>query len=176
MNVFMMLLTVTIAVYSLSSTLQGRSSFIKIVEDYYLTGHVIDRQKASSVLSCVHLCLRSRPLCLSVNYKEQERTMICELNDEGIVGAGDDTSSLLPMRGFIFAQLFNLTVSKPPLKLVFLLIMSCRINYYTGAMKHLSLPDSESLSKQEKKEMALPERISKLSCLLRESYFHACCR
>ena len=145
MNVFMMLLTVTTAVYSSSSALQGRSSFIQIVEDNYLTGHVIDHQKASSVLSCVHLCLRSRPLCLSVNYKEQERTMICELNDGGIVGAGDDTSSLLPMRGFIFAQLFNLTVSKPPLKLVFLLIMSCRINYYTGAMKHLSLPDSESL-------------------------------
>ncbi|XP_066023062.1 uncharacterized protein [Pocillopora verrucosa] len=109
MNVFMMLLAVATAVYSSSSALQGRSSFIQIVEDNYLTGHVIDRQKASSVLSCVHLCLRSRPLCLSVNYKEQERTMICELNDEGIVGAGDDTSSLLPMRGFIFAQLFNLT-------------------------------------------------------------------
>ena len=126
MNIFMMLLTVTIAVYSLSSTLQGRSSFIKIVEDYYLTGHVIDRQKASSVLSCVHLCLRSRPLCRSVNYKEDERTMICELNDEGIEGTGDDTASLLPMRGFIFGQLFNLTVSKRPLKLVSLWIISCR--------------------------------------------------
>ena len=54
MNVFMMLLTVTTAVYSLSPALQGRSSFIQIVEDHYLTGHVIDRQKASSVLSCVH--------------------------------------------------------------------------------------------------------------------------
>ena len=127
MNIFMMLLTVTIAVYSLSSTLQGRSSFIKIVEDYYLTGHVIDhRQKASSVLSCVHLCLRSRPLCRSVNYKEDERTTICELNDEGLVGDGDDTTSLLPMRGFIFGQLFNLTVSKHPLKLVSLWITSCR--------------------------------------------------
>ena len=126
MNVFMMLLTVTIAVYSLSPTLKGRSSFIQIVEDYYLTGHVIDRQKASSVLSCVHLCLRSRPLCRSVNYKEEERTTICELNDKGIVGARDDTASLLPMRGFIFGQLFNLTVSKRPLKLVFLWIISCR--------------------------------------------------
>ena len=127
MNIFMMLLTVTTAVYSLSPTLQGRSSFIKIVEDYYLTGHVIDhRQKASSVLSCVHLCLRSRPLCRSVNYKEDERTTICELNDEGLVGDGDDTTSLLPMRGFIFGQLFNLTVSKHPLKLVSLWITSCR--------------------------------------------------
>ena len=116
MNVFMMLLTVTIAVYSLSPTLKGRSSFIQIVEDYYLTGHVIDRQKASSVLSCAHLCLRSRPQCHSVNYKEEERTTICELNDKGMVGAGDDTESLLPMRGFIFGQLFNLTVSKRPLK------------------------------------------------------------
>ena len=96
MNIFMMLLTVTTAVYSLSPTPQGRSSFIKIVEDYYLTGHVIDRQKASSVLSCVHLCLRSRPLCRSVNYKEEERTTICELNDEGIVGDGDDTASFYP--------------------------------------------------------------------------------
>ena len=126
MNIFMMLLTVTIAVYSLSSTLQGRSSFIQIVEDYYLTGHVIDRQKVSSVLFCVHLCLRSRPQCHSVNYKEEERTTICELNDKGIVGAGDDTASLLPMRGFIFGQLFNLTVGKRPLKLVFLWIISCR--------------------------------------------------
>ena len=62
----------------------------------------------------------------SVNYKEEERTTICELNDKGIVGAGDDTASLLPMRGFIFGQLFNLTVSKRPLKLVFLWIISCR--------------------------------------------------
>ena len=126
MNVFMMLLTVINAAYSSSSALQGRSSFIQIVEDYYLTGHVIDRQKASSVLSCAHLCLRSRPQCHSVNYKEEERTTICELNDKGIVGAGDDTASLLPMRGFIFGQLFNLTVSKRPLKLVSLLIISCR--------------------------------------------------
>ena len=118
MNVFMMLLTVTTAVYNLSPALQGRSSFFQIVEDYYLTGHVIDRQKASSVLSCAHLCPRSRPQCHSVNYKEEERTTICELNDKGIVGAGDDTASLLPMRGFIFGQLFNLTVSKRPLKLV----------------------------------------------------------
>ena len=116
MNVFMMLLTVTTTVYSLSSAQLGRSSFFQIVEDYYLTGHVIDRQKASSVLSCAHLCLRSRPQCHSVNYKEEERTTICELNDKGIVGAGDDTASLLPMRGFIFGQLFNLTVSKRPLK------------------------------------------------------------
>ena len=126
MNVFIMLLGVTTAVYSSSSALQGRLSFIQIVEDYYLTGHVIDRQKASSVLSCAHLCLRSRPQCHSVNYKEEERTTICELNDKGMVGAGDDTESLLPMRGFIFGQLFNLTVSKPPLKLVFLWIISCR--------------------------------------------------
>ena len=65
-------------------------------------------------------------LCHSVNYKEEERTTICELNDKGIVGAGDDTASLLPMQGFIFGQLFNLTVSKRPLKLVFLWIISCR--------------------------------------------------
>ena len=87
MNIFMMLLTVTTAVYSLSPTPQGRSSFIKIVEE---------SQKASSVLSCVHLCLRGRPLCRSVNYKEEERTTICELNDEGVVGDGDDTASFYP--------------------------------------------------------------------------------
>ena len=111
MNVFIILLTVTTAVYSLSPVLQGRSSFIQTVESYYLTGHVIDRQKATGVLSCAHLCLKNRPLCRSVNYGEREGNMICELNDEGIDSAAADAPFLVPMHGFIFGQLFNLTVS-----------------------------------------------------------------
>ena len=122
MNVLIILLTVTTAVYSLSLSpaLQGRSSFIQTVEDYYLTGHVIDRQEATSVLSCAHLCLKNRPLCRSVNYGEKEGNVICELNDKGIGSAEDDTAFLLPLPGYIFAQLFNLTVSKTTFKSAYL--------------------------------------------------------
>ena len=63
-----------------------------------------------SVLSCVQLCLRNRPLCRSLNY-DKEGTKICELNDEGIDIAQTGVSSLVPSNGFIFAQLLNLTVS-----------------------------------------------------------------
>ena len=112
MNVFVILLTSISAVLSLLPVLQGRSSFIQIVEDYYLTGHVIDRLEATSVLSCAHLCLKSHPLCRSVNYGEKGN-MICELNDEGTGSAEANEPSLVPMRGYIFGQMLSdLTVSK----------------------------------------------------------------
>lgn len=112
MNVLVTLLTFTSAVLSLLPVLQGRSSFIQIVEDYYLTGHVIDRHEATSVLSSTHLCLKSHPLCCSVNYGEKEGNMICELNDEGTGSAKADEPSLVPMRGYIFGRMLDLTVSK----------------------------------------------------------------
>ena len=115
MNFFIILLTVTTSVWSLLPALQGRSSFLHIVEDYYLAGHVVDRQKAPSVLSCAHLCLKSRPLCRSLNYGQKEGKRICELNDEGTDMNEAGFTSLVPMSGFIFGQLFNLTVSKAQL-------------------------------------------------------------
>ena len=113
MNFFIMLMTITASV-SCSSSIpddNSRSSFIHTVEDFYLEGHVSHRQKASSVLSCAQLCLRSRPLCRSLNYGSKEGTMTCELNDEGIDIAETSATSLVPMAGFIFGQLLNLTVS-----------------------------------------------------------------
>ena len=113
MNVFIILLTITASVscYFSSPDDNSRSSFLHTVEDFYLEGHVSHRQKASSVLSCAQLCLRSRPLCRSVNYGNKEGTMVCELNDEGIDIAETRSTSLVPMSGFIFGQLINLTVS-----------------------------------------------------------------
>ncbi|KAJ7373896.1 hypothetical protein OS493_009220 [Desmophyllum pertusum] len=111
MNFFIILLTVTSCVSSSSTPGDSRSSFLHIVQDYYLDGRVSHRQKASSVLSCAQLCLRRLPLCRSLNYGNK----ICELNDEGIdITKTGVTSldSLVAMSGFIFAQLFNLTVSK----------------------------------------------------------------
>ena len=112
MSVLVVLLTFTTAVLSSPPAKKGHSTFIQTEEDYYLTGHVIDRQKVSSALSCAHLCLRSRPLCRSVNYREIEGNMICELNDDGTDSAKDNAPSLVPMPGYVFGQMLDLTVSK----------------------------------------------------------------
>ncbi|KAJ7373897.1 Glycine rich protein [Desmophyllum pertusum] len=112
MIVFIILLTVTSSVSSLLTPGDSRSSFLHIVQDYYLDGHVTYRQKASSVLSCAQLCLRRLPLCRSLNYGNKGGAKICELNDEGIdITKTGVTSldSLVAMSGFIFAQLINLT-------------------------------------------------------------------
>ena len=92
--------------------IHGRSSFLHTVEDHYLVGHVRDRQKVSSVLSCAQLCLKRWPLCRSVNYGKKEESKICELNDEGIESADTGVASLQSMPGFIFAQLRNAEVCK----------------------------------------------------------------
>lgn len=112
MSVLVVLLTFTTAVLSSPSAKKGHSTFIQTEEGYYLTGHVIDRQKASSALSCAHLCLRSRPLCRSVNYREIKGNMICELNDDGTDSAKANAPSLVPMPGYVFGQMLDLTVSK----------------------------------------------------------------
>ena len=112
MSVLVVLLTFTTAVLSSPSAKKGHSTFIQTEEGYYLTGYVIDRQKASSALSCAHLCLRSRPLCRSVNYREIEGNMICELNDDGTDSAKANAPSLVPMPGYVFGQMLDLTVSK----------------------------------------------------------------
>ena len=113
MNFFTTLLIIMASVSCSFSTADdnSHSSFLHIVEDYYLADHVSHRQKVSSVLSCAQLCLRSRPLCRSLNYGSREGTMVCELNDKGVDIAETPDSSLVPMSGFIFGQLL-LTVSK----------------------------------------------------------------
>ena len=111
MNFAIILLTVTASASSSSPpSTQARSSFLHIVEDYYLDGHVMGSQKVSSVLSCAQLCLKTRPLCRSLNYGNKDGNMVCDLNDEGIDTAEAGSTSLVPMPGFIFGQLLNLTV------------------------------------------------------------------
>ncbi|KAL9980796.1 hypothetical protein ACROYT_G009434 [Oculina patagonica] len=110
MNFFIIPLTI-IALVSCSFSSpddNSRSSFLYTVEDHYLEGHVIHRKKASSVLSCAQLCMRRFPECRSLNYDKKEGTMVCELNDEGINIAETGVTSLVPMSGYIFAQLLNL--------------------------------------------------------------------
>ena len=52
MSVLVVLLTFTTAVLSSPSAKKGHSTFIQTEEDYYLTGHVIDRQKEIGRASC----------------------------------------------------------------------------------------------------------------------------
>ena len=120
MNFFMILLTMKASVSSSFTPDNTRSSFLHTVEDYYLQGHVSHRQMSPSVLSCTQLCLRNRPLCLSLNY-DKEGTKICELNDEGIDLTQTGVTSLVPKSGFIFGQLLNLTVSNKR-EIIFLII------------------------------------------------------
>ena len=110
MNFFILLLTIRASVSSSFTPDYNRSSFLHTVEDYYLQGHVIHRQKSPGVLSCAQLCLRNRPLCHSLNY-DKEGSNICELNDEGIDITQAGVTSLVRKSGFIFGQLLNLTVS-----------------------------------------------------------------
>ena len=110
MYFFMLLLTIKASVSSSFTPDYNHSSFLHIVEDYYLQGQVSHRQMSSSVLSCAQLCLRNRPLCHSLNY-DKEGNKICELNDEGIDITQTGVSSLVPKSGFIFGQPLNLTVS-----------------------------------------------------------------
>lgn len=111
MKAALITLAVTASMSSLMTAIHGHSSFLKTVKDRYLDGHVTDRLKASSVLSCAQLCLRRTPRCRSINYGEEDGNRICELNDKGLESATDiDSSSFVSMSGFIFAQLLNLEV------------------------------------------------------------------
>ena len=87
---------------------QSLLSSLQIKEGFHLVGHVIDRRKAPSVLSCAQLCLKRRHICRSLNYRNNEGNMVCELNDKGTDSRG--YTSLVPTSGFIFAELINLTV------------------------------------------------------------------
>ena len=115
MHFFIILLTVMASVSCSSSALDDSisSSFLYFGKDFYLEGHVSHHQEAASVLSCAQLCLRSRPVCRSLNYGNKEGTMVCELNDKGIhISAETRVTSLVPMSGFIFGQMLDLTVGK----------------------------------------------------------------
>ena len=62
MKVVIILLAVAVSVSILLPAIHGRASFLHTVEDHYLVGHVRDRQKVSSVLSCAQFCLKRWPL------------------------------------------------------------------------------------------------------------------
>ena len=106
----MILTIILLTVISCSSPPRshGHSSLLQIKKDYYLIGHAIDRRKASSVLLCAQFCLKRHPTCRSLNYGNSEGNVVCELNDKGIETHG--CSSLVPMSGFFFGELINLTV------------------------------------------------------------------
>ncbi|PFX24407.1 hypothetical protein AWC38_SpisGene11005, partial [Stylophora pistillata] len=82
------------------------------VKDRYLVGHVTDRLKASSILSCAQHCLKRRPRCRSINYGEADGKKSCELNDKGSESTDAESSSFVSLPGFIFAQLLNLEQHK----------------------------------------------------------------
>lgn len=98
----------TVILFSSPPRSQSLLSSLQIKEGFHLVGHVIDRRKAPSVLSCAQLCLKRRHICRSLNYRNNERNMVCELNDKGTDSRG--YTSLVPTSGFIFAELINLTV------------------------------------------------------------------
>ena len=110
MKAALMILAVTASLSFLTTAIHGHSSFLQTVKDRYLVGHVIDRLKAFSILSCAQHCLKIRPRCHSINYEEENGTKYCELNDKGLESTDTESSSFVSMPGFIFAQLLNLEV------------------------------------------------------------------
>lgn len=110
MKAVMIILAVAASVSTSKVAIHSRSSFLQTVKDRYLIGHVTDRLKASSILLCAQLCLKRRPLCCSINYRDEDGKTICELNDKRLESVGTDSSSFVSMPGFIFAQLLNFEV------------------------------------------------------------------
>ena len=110
MKAALMILAVTASLSFLMTAIHGHSSFLQTVKDRYLVGHVTDRLKASSVLSCAQHCLKRRPRCRSINYGEADGKKSCELNGKGSESTDAESSSFVSLPGFIFAQLLNLEV------------------------------------------------------------------
>lgn len=110
MKAVMIILAVAASVSTSKAAIHSRSSFLQTVKDRYLIGHVTDRLKASSILLCAQLCLKRRPLCCSINYRDEDGKTICELNDKRLESVGTDSSSFVSMPGLIFAQLLNFEV------------------------------------------------------------------
>ena len=77
-------------------------SLVATKKNLILKGHVMRRQRATSQLSCAHLCLR-RDGCLSFNYKLSSNTKgLCELSS-GTAGRFD--GGLLERAGWIYGQI-----------------------------------------------------------------------
>ena len=95
MKAVMIILAVAAPVSTSKVAIHSRSSFLQTVKDRYLIGHVTDRLKASSILLCAQLCLKRRPLCCSINYRDEDGKTICELNDKRLESVGTDSSSFV---------------------------------------------------------------------------------
>ena len=60
-----------------------RSAYFKTWENKRLRGHVVQRFKSPSLISCSHSCLNNA-WCTSVNFEEKQNRRVCELNKHKI--------------------------------------------------------------------------------------------
>ena len=85
-------------------------SLVTTRKNVLLKSHVIQRQRTTSQLSCVHLCLQ-KDGCLSFNYKLSSYTIgLCELSSGTAEHFND---GLLEGAGWIYGQLVRSKTIQP---------------------------------------------------------------
>ena len=97
-------LLVALTVISLVSTPTScklAESFVSTRENFFLKGHVIERQVTSNSLSCAHLCSRKEG-CRSYNFKHSRKKGLCELSSET---AGYFEDGLTKEAGWLYGQI-----------------------------------------------------------------------
>ena len=97
----------TIGFLAVNASCTDMESLVSTRKNFLLKGHVMQRQRTTSQLSCAHLCLRKEG-CLSFNYKLLCNIKgLCELSS-GAAGRFDD--GLSEGEGWIYGQIVR---SKP---------------------------------------------------------------
>lgn len=76
-------------------------SLVSTRENYFLKGHVMQRQQTSNFFSCAHLCLRKEG-CRSYNFKHSKNTGLCELSSET---AGYFEDGLTKEAGWLYGRI-----------------------------------------------------------------------
>ena len=90
-------------------------SFVSTRENFFLKGHVMQRQRTSNSFSCAQLCSRKEG-CRSYNFKHSGNKGLCELSSET---AGYFEEGLSKETGWVYGQIVpigkeNSTVSNNP--------------------------------------------------------------
>lgn len=93
-----------VTVFANDENSSSRSAYIETQENMRLRGHVVQRFKSPSFMSCSHLCLKNA-WCTSTNF----HWTTCELNKHEVSSINDDTK-LYSREGFTFSLFLKVTI------------------------------------------------------------------
>ena len=101
LNLHLLIALTVISLVSTPTSCKLVESFVSTRENFFLKGHVIERQVTSNLFSCAHLCSRKEG-CHSYNFKHSRKKGLCELSSET---AGYFEDGLTKEAGWLYGQI-----------------------------------------------------------------------